>query len=170
MKDKDIEEIFKDNLQIELADGDKLIGPGPCPLKISDWMNFLISLWTSYDKGLIQFKTWMYTSVLLYFAMGTFLLSVFVNLTRAEEPASLLFPTILIYSGVFIGSRLTISHFGKMMKYKVKARNSIYVIINSIIWGTLRNSDMIRNYFDTVIRELHIEANKVIKELKLDKK
>ena len=170
MKKRDIEEIFKDNIQIELKDGEKLIGPGPCPLSISDWINFLTSMWTTYDKGLAQLKTWMYTSVLLYFASGTFILSIIVNVIKIEETVSLLGAGVIIYSVVFIGSWVTVEMFGKLMDHQGKGRDSIYLIINSIIWGTARDTDLIRDIYDVIVKELHFEARKIIKELKLDKK
>ena len=43
-------------------------------------------------------------------------------------------------------------------------------IINSIIFGTLRETNIIREVFDNIAQELHIKSEQLIKELKLDKK
>ena len=42
--------------------------------------------------------------------------------------------------------------------------------LNSIIWGSLRDTDMIREVWNRIAKENHITAQKIIKELKLDRK
>ncbi len=166
----DLKEIFKDNVTVELEDGSKIIGPGPCPLKISDWMSFLSGLWINYDRRISQTKTWMYTSLLMYFAIGTFILAIFSNIIDVKaDPNMLMFLAIGIYLGVFVGSVLTTKFFERIMEHQVECRDKIYTIINSIIFGTLREPNLIREIFDSIAQELHIKSEQLIRELKLHK-
>jgi len=166
VKKIDLKEIFKNNVKFELEDGSKLIGPGPCPLKISDWMTFLSVLWSRYDKGIAQAKTWIYTSILTYFATGTFFLAIFSK--GMDDPNRLIVLGFGIYVSVFVGSLLTIKFFERMMDHQGECREAIYLIINSIMHGTLRETNLIRDAYDETAEKLHLKSKQLIKELKLD--
>ena len=170
-KVKNLDEIFKDNEKFELEDGSILIGHGPCLMTISDWLNFLTTLWKSYDSALSNFKTWKFTTVVLYITIGTFFIAVFSNFSNIKsDPFLLTILAMITYIGVFIGIMLTIDFYGKIMDHQADCRNKIYVIINSIIWGSLRDTDIIREVWNRIAEENHITAQKIIKELKLDRK
>ena len=131
-------------------------------------MSFLSILWSTYDKGIAQAKTWMYTSILMYFATGTFFLAIFSNVS--DDPNRLIGLAFGIYFSVFVGSWLTIKFFGRMMDHQAECREAIYLIINSIMHGTLRETNLIRDVYDETAEKLHFKSKQLIKELKLDKK
>ena len=169
VKKIDLKEIFKDNVKFELEDGSQLVGPGPCPLKISDWMSFLSVLWSTYDKGIAQAKTWMHTLILTYFATGTFFLAIFTN-AMMGDPNRLIGLTFGIYFSVLVGMVLTFKFFDRIMNHQAECKEAIYLIINSIMHGTLRETNLIRDIYDETAEKLHFKSKQLIKELKLDKK
>jgi hypothetical protein len=75
----------------------------------------------------------------------------------------------IIYVTIFIYMEYVLDQHKKIMNFQKKCRNDIYLIINSIIWGTLKDPNMIREIYQTIVEENHIYAQKLIKELKMDK-
>jgi len=169
MDPKKIEELFKDNKKIILADGDKLIGPGLCPLEISDWINYLSNLWVRYDQGIITAKNWKFSTVILNVTLGTFLLMMISYLINSNDPFFLFILGLIIYGVVAGLSFFAIDFFGKIMENQANSRGAINIIIQSIIAGTLKDTNLIREIYSQTTRLLHIKATKLIKELKLDK-
>lgn len=166
---KKIDEIFKDNKQYILEDGGKIIGPGPCQLSISDWMNFLTNLWVRYDDAVSKAYNWRFTMLFLNLAVGTFIFTVFANIFSNEEITYTIIIAIIIYGFVSIGAFSTINFYSKIMKNQSECREGIYRIISSIIHGTLRDSDIIREVYLLTSKSLHIKADKLIKDLKIKK-
>jgi len=144
--------------------------PNPCPLSVSDWMNYLTSIRNSFHNGVIHFDSAKHSGIIFSVTLAALFVAIWIPIEIfLEYPPSMILLTVII---VFFFSILSVKVFTKyhikMQEHQVECRDTIHDVINCIMSGSLIESDSIRYFYNQKVVDLNEKGNKLIKELKLE--
>lgn len=149
----------------------KILTPGPCPLTISDWMNYLVQLQAIYEHRITHFESQKNSVPIGFTAIGALFAALFIPQYVSEgDPLRVAGVVAIIVFGIIIGTFSLVKFFVKLLDYQILCRENIKDVITAITSGQLTKSDLIRLYFYQKCFEMGVVGEKLIKELKLDQK